>query len=227
MTTAVFGRKTCTAQVLLRPFCCLKCHRRHYGFVLARKSSPKARQPKTARAGLVWITQRAHLLMLFLCVPLVIAGTRIHPWDLDRQPFGDREAQNNAAKTGQHVARASMSPTLRLQREAGELHGLPNTKDTVRTGEIREPNEPTRAGLAAQEASRRPLGALGARGEVYINNSPAPSQATISAGDTVRTGDRGLATFTMSGQGSIGINANTEISFVNDPSTLPCCTVGQ
>ena len=204
-------------QVLLRPFRCLKCYQRHYGFVLARRSSPRARQPKTPRAGLVWMTQRAHLLTLFVCVPLVMAGMRIHPGDLDRQPSGNREVRNDSAKTGQHLAGASMSATFWLQREVGELHGVPNTKDTIRTEEIRESNDPRRTGLAAQEASRRPLGALGATGEVYINNSPAPSQATISADDTVRTGDRGLATFTMSGQGSIGINANTEVSFVDDP----------
>jgi ferric-dicitrate binding protein FerR (iron transport regulator) len=163
------------------------------------------------------MTQHVHLLTLFLCVPLVMAGTQIHPWGLGRQPSGDREAWNNAAKTGQYIAGASMRPTFRLQREAGEPHGLPNTKDTIQTGEIREPNESTRTGLGAQEASRRPLGALGATGEVYINNSPAPGRSTVFAGDTVRTGDRGLATFTMSGQGSIGMNSNTGVSFVDDP----------
>jgi ferric-dicitrate binding protein FerR (iron transport regulator) len=163
------------------------------------------------------MTQRARLLMLFLCVPIVMAGMQIHPWDLSRQLSSGSEIRNEAGKTDKPVVRASLPATFGLQREAGELHGLPNTKDPIRTGEIRESNESPRAGLAAQEASRRPLGALGATGEVYINSSPAPSQSTIFAGDTVRTGDRGLATFTMSGQGSIGMNSNTEVSFVDDP----------
>jgi hypothetical protein len=109
-----------------------------------------------------------------------------------------------------------MPPTFGLQREVGDFPDVSKTKDTITGGRIREPNESTVANFGAQEASRRPLGPLGAAGEVYINNSPAPSQSTISAGDTVRTGDRGLATFTMSGQGSIGIKPNTEVSFVDD-----------
>ena len=68
-----------------------------------------------------------------------------------------------------------------------------------------------------QELERKPLGALSTVGEVYVNESRAPSESTVFAGDKLRTGESGAATFTIGGRGSLKIAPNTRLSFVDDP----------
>jgi len=105
-----------------------------------------------------------------------------------------------------------------LRGEVTAFRHFSNTKNTIAKGSTHEVKQSAVDNGGAQEASRLPLGVLSTTGGVSINNSPAPGQATIFAGDTVRTDEHGLATFTLSGQGSIGIDANTEVSFVDDPN---------
>src|SRR5574340_106063 len=157
-------------QILLRPFRCLKCYRRHYGFVFARRSSSKANQSQTVRASWTWVTQHAHLLTLFMCVPLVLAGTRVPPWSVALQRSWSPEVSNEVSEAGKPVAGAAMPVVLRPQGEVVEPHDISNTKDTIGEAGIRELNESTLASFVAQQPTRRPLGALRATGEVYINN---------------------------------------------------------
>src|ERR1700728_873486 len=58
-----------------------------------------------------------------------------------------------------------------------------------------------------------PLGSLSSAGEVYVNNSPAPADATIFTGDTVRTGATGTATFTSSVEGTFQVLPGSQIAF--------------
>jgi hypothetical protein len=50
-----------------------------------------------------------------------------------------------------------------------------------------------------------------------VNESRAPSESTVFAGDKLRTGESGAATFTIGGRGSLKIAPNTRLSFVDDP----------
>src|ERR1700675_4485593 len=67
-----------------------------------------------------------------------------------------------------------------------------------------------------QEPERKPLGVLSTVGEVYVNESRAPSESTVFPGDKLRTGESGAATFTVSGRGSLKISPKTQLSFVDD-----------
>jgi hypothetical protein len=67
-----------------------------------------------------------------------------------------------------------------------------------------------------QEPERKPLGVLSTVGEVYVNESRAPSESTVFPGDKLRTGESGAATFTASGRGSLKISPKTQLSFVDD-----------
>jgi hypothetical protein len=58
-----------------------------------------------------------------------------------------------------------------------------------------------------------PLGSLSSAGEVYVNNSQAPADATIFTGDTVRTGATGTATFTSSVEGTFQVLPGSQIAF--------------
>ena len=60
---------------------------------------------------------------------------------------------------------------------------------------------------------KQPLGSLSSAGEVYVNNSPAPADATIFTGDTIRTGATGTATFTSSVEGTIQVLPGSQIAF--------------
>jgi hypothetical protein len=71
------------------------------------------------------------------------------------------------------------------------------------------------AGVQARTRSQehQPLGSLSSVGEVYVNNSPAPADATIFTGDTVRTGATGTATSTSSVEGTFQVLPGSQIAF--------------
>lgn len=69
-----------------------------------------------------------------------------------------------------------------------------------------------------QEREKQPLGSLTATGEVYVNDKPAPTETTIFAGDTLRTGETGTAVFAISGSGTLKIGARTQVVISGDPA---------
>ena len=69
------------------------------------------------------------------------------------------------------------------------------------------------AHAVSQEQQRESLGSLTSIGEVYVNGSAAPVESTIFPGDSVRTGETGTATFTVSGKGTLKISPRSEVVF--------------
>jgi hypothetical protein len=57
------------------------------------------------------------------------------------------------------------------------------------------------------------LGSLSSVGQVSVNNSAAPADATVFSGDVIRTGANATATFTSSAEGSFQILAGSQIAF--------------
>jgi hypothetical protein len=64
-----------------------------------------------------------------------------------------------------------------------------------------------------EEQQKVALGSLSSVGEVYVNDSLAPSESTIFSGDRVRTGQTGASTFTASGRGTIKISPQSRVLF--------------
>lgn len=69
------------------------------------------------------------------------------------------------------------------------------------------------AQVAPAEKEKELLGSLTSVGEVFVNDSPAPAEITIFAGDKVRTGQSGTATFNMSGKGSLKMSPRSSVVF--------------
>ena len=69
----------------------------------------------------------------------------------------------------------------------------------------------------AQKSKKQPLGSLSATGEVYVNGKLVLAESTIFVGDTIRTGDASTAIFTMAGNGTLKIGAQTEVVISGDP----------
>jgi hypothetical protein len=67
------------------------------------------------------------------------------------------------------------------------------------------------------EPQRQVLGSLYTEGEVYVNDSRAPSGLSIFPGDVLRTSQTGSAILTTSGKGSLQISSLTQIIFSGDP----------
>lgn len=67
------------------------------------------------------------------------------------------------------------------------------------------------------DAQRQILGSLNSAGEVYVNESKAPTELTIFAGDTVRIGQTGTAMLTTSNGNSFQISALSQVVFAGDP----------
>ena len=72
---------------------------------------------------------------------------------------------------------------------------------------------PPAAGTQAPQS----IGSISSTGSVSINGLPAPADATIFSGDTVRTTETGTAAISISGKGAIKLAPNTEMSFAPDP----------
>ena len=68
-----------------------------------------------------------------------------------------------------------------------------------------------------QSAKKLPLGSLSSTGEVYVNDKPVPVESTVFVGDTVRTGANSTAVFTMTGNGTLKIGAQTQVVLTGDP----------
>jgi hypothetical protein len=70
-----------------------------------------------------------------------------------------------------------------------------------------------RAGTRTRSQEHQALGSLSSVGQVSVNNSAAPADATIFSGDVIRTGANATATFTSSAEGSFQILAGSQIAF--------------
>src|SRR5579862_5159189 len=69
------------------------------------------------------------------------------------------------------------------------------------------------AGARTRSQEHQALGSLSSVGQVSVNNSAAPADATIFSGDVIRTGANATATFTSSAEGSFQILAGSQIAF--------------
>ena len=67
-----------------------------------------------------------------------------------------------------------------------------------------------------QSTTRQPLGSLTATGEVYVNDKVAPTESTVFVGDTIRTGEASTAIFTMTGNGTLKIGAQSQVVISGD-----------
>jgi hypothetical protein len=67
------------------------------------------------------------------------------------------------------------------------------------------------------DQQRQSLGSLNSVGEVFVNESRAPSEMTIFPGDTLRTGETGTAILTTSGNNSFQIPHLSQVVFTGDP----------
>src|SRR5256885_3556213 len=63
------------------------------------------------------------------------------------------------------------------------------------------------------EPQKESLGSLSRVGEVSVNDSPAAVESTIFTGDRLRTGETGMATFSVSGKGTLKILPGSEVVF--------------
>jgi hypothetical protein len=70
--------------------------------------------------------------------------------------------------------------------------------------------------VRSQDEQKAPLGSLTCNGEVYLNDSAAPAEATVFSGDTVRTGETGTATFAVSGKGTLKISPHSRVAFAGN-----------
>lgn len=72
----------------------------------------------------------------------------------------------------------------------------------------------------AQEQQAQALGSLSKVGDVYVNDSPAPAESTIFMGDKLRTGEDGVASFTVSGRGTLKFSPNSLAVFASTEQYL-------
>jgi hypothetical protein len=67
------------------------------------------------------------------------------------------------------------------------------------------------------DRQRQSLGSLNSVGEVFVNETRAPSELTVFPGDALRTGDTGTAILTTTGGNSFQIARESQVVFTGDP----------
>jgi len=72
----------------------------------------------------------------------------------------------------------------------------------------------------AQQPRSRPIGALQATGEVWVNDSRIAQDWTVFAGDRVRTGAGGVAAISVTGFGTLVMRPGSSVSFRNETPFL-------
>ena len=70
---------------------------------------------------------------------------------------------------------------------------------------------------ASPDQQGQSLGSLNSVGEVFVNDTHAPSELTIFSGDAVRTGETGTAILTTSGNNSLQISRQSQVVISGDP----------
>jgi hypothetical protein len=73
---------------------------------------------------------------------------------------------------------------------------------------------------ASPDPQRQSLGSLRTTGDVFVNESKAPSEVTVYAGDVVRTGDTGTAILTTSGDNSFEIARQSTLDITGEARYL-------
>ncbi len=69
---------------------------------------------------------------------------------------------------------------------------------------------------ASPEEQRQGLGSLASTGEVFVNDSPAPSELTLYSGDRLRTGETGMAILTINENKSFQIFSKSDVAFTEN-----------
>lgn len=72
----------------------------------------------------------------------------------------------------------------------------------------------------APDPQRQSLGSMQSAGQVFVNETPAPSELTIFPGDVVRTGETGTAVLTTSGNTSFQISSKSQVAFPGEARYL-------
>lgn len=75
---------------------------------------------------------------------------------------------------------------------------------------------PAHGQAASPDPQRQSLGSLTTAGDVFVNESKAPSEVTIFSGDVVRTGDNGTAILTSNANNSFEMAHQSQVDFAGD-----------
>ena len=197
--------------LLMRPYRCSDCFRRHYGFTLRSRDGYAPPRWKEVIHPLAQAVRLA-------CLLLVVGGVAF----LFSSPgYGlkllDGMAGSHVQTSGLEFAeQADGTPALVRQQPSGMTTSSPEA--VVGPAPISSAFE-----LAAYRAGtllslpfvpqRQPVGSLRASGEVLVNEFRVPETATVYPGDVVRTGLGGSAGLEVPDKGTILISPRTRISF--------------
>jgi hypothetical protein len=194
---------------VLRPYRCMNCWRRYYGFIFAKHHRARVQPSVVSIPVLVPVLRGAFGLLVFFAIPLLLPGAA----PVLRTLSELAKADWNTSSPSQPVTRARIagqpprSPHLISSSPAAKGDDKPGrSKLSASVGLI----EPASYLPAPQ---REALGSLRSTGEVYVTDSKAPAEVVVFSGDTVRTGADGSAELQVAGKGVILIYQHTEISF--------------
>jgi len=183
--------------LLIRPYRCWVCFRRHYGLVFKRRIGSQTEQwsvftPVTAR-----LLQGASALLVLLGLPFLLASSGPALRTLDQLAFTHQPASHEVLQD------QALQPIEPMQ----VFPGTP--ADAVSVS-----GEGTLFATASLAPQREPVSALRTAGEVYLNETKVPAEATIFPGDTVRSAAGGSAALDVPGKGKLLIAQRTQVSIV-------------
>ena len=214
--------------MLLRPYRCWSCDRRHYGYLFLRKPLRSRVYASTSTTLLRQIPNPIPLLALLFLVPWIVASTGSDMMLMGLTLLTPTRATASVPKISpsaepgpQPLPQARMVSKMIL---ADAPHWRVESSTSAQDKPAGTPDlSPSRPAPAEQEA----LGTVTSTGEVVISGARVPQLATIYADDTIGTGADGNAVIKLQGKGDIQVYPETLIKFPNSPRYLAQLEHGQ
>ena len=207
--------------MLLRPYRCWCCERRHYGYLFLRKPLGSRVYASTSIALLRQIPNPIPLLALLFLVPWIVAST-----GSDMMLMGLTLLTPTRVTASVPKASPSAEPGPQLSRMI--LADAPPWEVGQSTPAQEKPaGEPELSPSLPAPADQEALGSVSSTGEVVLNGARVPQLTTIYADDTIGTGADGNAVVKLQGKGEMQVYPETLIKCPNSPRYFAQLEQGQ
>ncbi len=191
--------------LLLRPYRCWTCNRRHYGSIFRRRYAPRMVSSGVFLGGARRAFEGASVPLLLLGIPVLLASSG--PL---RQTFKELGFSSPGSRIAASQDHTLAKPThVRFDKPQSSLVTL---EGSARSFSPEVGAASSRLEVASPEP-QQPLGALRIAGEVYVNDAKVPGEVTIFVGDKLRTGPGGSAALEVPGKGTLLVSQQTQVSF--------------
>lgn len=207
--------------MLLRPYRCWSCDRRHHGYLFLRNDLGSCVYASTSATLLRQIPKAIPLLPLLFLVPWILASTGSNLMLLGLTLFAPTRVTASVPEISPSAQPGPQAlPQARVLSKMILADAPPWRVEQSTSAQDKPAGEPELSPSRPAPAEQEALGSVSSTGEVVLNGARVPQLATIYADDTIGTGPEGNAIIKLQGKGDIQVYPETLIKFPNSPRYL-------